>query len=39
VCGQGIRVSSFTLCMLFPVRIATLQSKCVVLTASVARWL
>ena len=39
VCGQGIRVSSFTLCMLYPVRIVTWQSECIFLTASVARWL
>jgi len=39
VCGQGIRVSRFTLCMLYPVRIVKWQSECIVLTASVARWL
>jgi len=39
VCGHGIRVSSFTLCMLYPVRIVTCQSECILLTASVARWL
>jgi len=34
VCGQGIRATSFTLCMLSPVRIVTWQSECIVLTGS-----
>jgi len=37
--GQGIRVSSFIVCMLPPVRNVTWQSECIVLTVSVARWL
>jgi len=39
VCGQGIRVSSFTFYMLYPVRIVIWQSECIFLTVSVARWL
>ena len=39
VCGQGIRVSSFTVCMLFPVRIVAWQCECIMLTTSVVRWL
>jgi len=39
VCGQGIRVISFSACMLSPVRFVTWQSECILLTASVARWL
>ena len=38
MCGQGIRISRFSLCMLYPVRIVTCQSKCIVLATSVARW-
>ena len=37
--GQGIRVSSFTICMFYPVRIVTWQSECILVTASVTRWL
>jgi len=39
VCAQGIRVSSFPHCMFSPVRIGSWQSECIVLTASVAKWL
>jgi len=39
VCEQGIRATSFNLCMLFPVRIVKWQSECIMLITSVARWL
>jgi len=35
VCGQGIPATSFTLCMLSPVRIVTWQSECIAWWASV----
>jgi len=37
VCGQGIRVSNLTLCVLSPVRIVKWPSECVVLAPNVAR--